>query len=179
MSTHIVEERELTADSCICDPSHIAGDSKLIEDISQMAMDINLDGLMIETHNDPSSAMSDNKQQITPELFKKIIKGLIIRDPKLNNDRFILELKNLRNKIDCFDSDIIELLKKRKDIVEEIGIFKKNNKLTIFQLERLYEILKTRTSKASKLGLDVEMIEEVFELIHKYSILNQTKIMTK
>lgn len=163
----------------ICDPSHIAGDSKLIEDISQMAMDINLDGLMIETHNNPSSAMSDNKQQITPELFKKIIKGLIIRDPKLNNDRFILELKNLRNKIDCFDSDIIELLKKRKDIVEEIGIFKKNNKLTIFQLERLYEILKTRTNQASKLGLDVEMIEEVFELIHKYSILNQTKIMTK
>tara|TARA_B100001758_G_C18399980_1_gene608369 strand:- start:1522 stop:2574 length:1053 start_codon:yes stop_codon:yes gene_type:complete len=163
----------------ICDPSHIAGDATLIEDISQMAMDINLDGLMIETHDAPSSAMSDNKQQITPLVFKKIIKGLILRDPELDDKIFMIELKNLRNKIDYFDSDIIELLKNRKDIVEEIGLFKKKNKLTIFQLERLYEILETRTSRASKLGLDTEMIEEIFELIHKYSILNQTRIMTK
>ena len=161
----------------ICDPSHIAGKSSLVEDVSQIAMDINLDGLMIETHNDPGSALSDYQQQVTPQELKNILNNLILRDTKLNYEIFKNELLKFRNQIDLLDSQIIELLNDRKKIVELIANFKNQNKLTIFQIERWFEILETRKSIANRLGLDQQIVAEIFELIHKYSILIQTKIM--
>ena len=161
----------------ICDPSHIAGKASLIEDVSQTAMDINLDGLMIETHNNPLKALSDAKQQISPKELKKILNNLIFRDTKLRDEAFKDELLEFRYQIDLLDHQIIELLNDRKKIVEIIANFKNKNKLTIFQIERWFEILKSRKLSAHTLKLDSQMVAEIFELIHKYSILTQTKIM--
>lgn len=161
----------------ICDPSHIAGKASLIEDVSQTAMDINLDGLMIETHSNPLSALSDSKQQVTAKKVKKILNNLILRDTKLRDEAFKGKLMEFRNQIDILDHQMIELLNDRKMIVEVIANFKSQNKLTIFQIERWFEILQSRKLIANNLGIDNQMVAEIFELIHKYSILTQTKIM--
>jgi len=163
----------------ICDPSHIAGKAALIEDIAQTAMDINLDGLMIETHNNPSVALSDAEQQVTPIELNRIMNNLVLRDTKLRDEEFKGQLLNFRNQIDNFDTKIIELLNNRKQVVEHIANFKNENRLTIFQIERWFEILNTRKENANLLGVDEQMVEEIFALIHKYSILTQTKIMRK
>ena len=163
----------------ICDPSHIAGKAVLVEDIAQTAMDLNLDGLMIETHNHPTNALSDADQQLTPNKLKNLLQNLVLRDTKLRDEVFKEQLLDFRNKIDALDYQIIKLLNGRKNIVEAIANFKNENKLTIFQIERWFEILKTRKEVANNLGLDTHMIAEIFELIHKYSILTQTKIMRK
>ena len=161
----------------ICDPSHISGSASLIEDVSQTAMDLNMDGLMIETHNNPSKALSDANQQILPIDLQILLNNLILRDVKLRDEAFKKELFKYRNQIDILDSQIIDLLNDRKNIVEEIGHFKNKNKLTIFQIERWFDILKNRKENAKNLGIDEQMIAELFELVHKYSILTQTKIM--
>ena len=161
----------------ICDPSHIAGNSELIEDIAQTAMDINLDGLMIETHLEPKKALSDSNQQILPLELRSILQNLILRSNKLRDQKFRNELRAFRDKIDVLDEEIIGLFRKRKQIVEQIAILKDQNKLTIFQIERWFEILKTRKKYANNLNLDDEFITEIFDLIHKYSILIQTKKM--
>ena len=163
----------------ICDPSHIAGKSALVGDIAQTAMDINLDGLMIETHHNPSAALSDAEQQVTPKELNSIMNNLVLRDTKLRDEEFKGRLLNFRNQIDNFDTKIIELLDNRKQVVEHIANFKNENKLTIFQIDRWFEILNTRKENANLLGVDEQMIEEIFALIHKYSILTQTKIMRK
>ena len=163
----------------ICDPSHIAGKAALVEDIAQTAMDINLDGLMIETHHNPSVALSDSEQQVTPIELNHIMNNLVLRDTKLRDEKFKGRLLNFRNQIDNFDTKIIELLDNRKQVVEHIANFKNENKLTIFQIDRWFEILNTRKENANLLGVDEQMIEEIFALIHKYSILTQTKIMRK
>jgi len=161
----------------ICDPSHIAGSAALIEDVSQTAMDINLDGLMIETHNNPAAALSDADQQIPPNHLKEILKNLVVRDTKLRDEVFRNELLNFRNQIDLLDNKIVSILNDRKKIVEEIANFKAKNQLTIFQIDRWFDILHNRKQLAKELGIDEQMIAEIFELIHKYSILTQTKIM--
>jgi len=161
----------------ICDPSHIAGSAALIEDVSQTAMDINLDGLMIETHNNPASALSDADQQIPPNHLKEILNNLVVRDTKLRDEVFRNELLNFRNQIDLLDNKIVSILNDRKKIVEEIANFKAKNQLTIFQIDRWFDILHNRKQLAKELGIDEQMIAEIFELIHKYSILTQTKIM--
>jgi chorismate mutase len=163
----------------ICDPSHIAGKAALVEDIAQTAMDINLDGLMIETHHNPTVALSDAEQQVTPVELNSIMNNLVLRDTKLRDKEFKGQLLNFRNQIDNFDTKIIELLNKRKQVVEHIANFKNENRLTIFQIERWFEILNTRKENANLLGVDEQMVEEIFALIHKYSILTQTKIMRK
>jgi len=163
----------------ICDPSHIAGKAALVEDIAQTAMDINLDGLMIETHHNPSVALSDADQQVTPVELNSIMNNLVLRDTKLRDEEFKGQLLNFRNQIDNFDAKIIELLNNRKQVVEHIANFKNENRLTIFQIERWFEILNTRKENANLFGVDEQMVEEIFALIHKYSILTQTKIMRK
>lgn len=163
----------------ICDPSHIAGKAELIEDIAQTAMDINLDGLMIETHLEPAKALSDAHQQIRPLQLNSILQNLILRSSKLRDQKFRKELRELRKKIDVLDEEIIGFFNKRKEIVEQIALMKDEKKLTIFQIERWFEILQTRKKHAKNLQLDEQFVAEVFELIHKYSILIQTKKMRK
>ncbi len=159
----------------ICDPSHIAGKAELVEDISQTAIDMNFDGLMIETHINPSKALSDADQQILPSQLNSILQNLVLKSSKLRDQKFINELKEFRDKIDLLDKHIIALFRNRKEIVEQIAILKDKNKLTIFQIERWFEILKTRKKYANNLNLEDEYINEIFDVIHKYSILIQTK----
>ena len=105
--------------------------------------------------------------------------NLVLRDTKLRDEEFKGRLLNFRNQIDNFDTKIIELLDNRKQVVKHIANFKNENKLTIFQIDRWFEILNTRKENANLLGVDEQMVEEIFALIHKYSILTQTKIMRK
>ena len=163
----------------ICDPSHIAGDRKMIAEISQTAMDLNLNGLMVETHNNPDLAMSDAEQQITPKKLHQILSNLVLRKTKTNDDFLNIKLKEFRENIDVLDRKMVSILSDRKKIVEEIAFFKQENKITIFQLERWFEILKNRKKDAIDFQMEEQMIAEIFELIHKYSILTQTKIMQK
>ena len=161
----------------ICDPSHIAGDREMIAEISQTAMDLNLNGLMIETHQNPKNAWSDAKQQITPKKLHQIMDDLVLRKTKTDDDFLNIKLKEFREKIDILDREIVNILSDRKKIVEEIAFFKRQNKITIFQIERWFEILKFRKKDAVDFGMNEKMIAEFFELVHKYSILTQTKIM--
>ena len=161
----------------ICDPSHIAGDREMVEEVSQTAMDLNFNGLMIETHHNPNRAWSDAEQQITPNKLYQIITNLVLRKTTTDDDFLNIKLKEFRENIDLLDRKIVSILSNRKKIVKQIAHFKKENKITIFQLERWFEILRLRKEDAVDFGMNKKMIAEIFELIHKYSILTQTKIM--
>ena len=160
----------------ICDPSHIGGSRELIQEISQKALDMNMAGLMVETHPDPDHALSDARQQITPTRFLEILDRLVVRQktPGLGKD---YQLDDLRHKIDEVDNEILTALFKRFDIIDEIGAYKKANNLTILQIERWTEILNTRTNKGTANGLTKEFIESVLKSIHKESVLRQTNIL--
>ena len=161
----------------ICDPSHIAGDCEMIQNISQTAMDLNMDGLMIETHQNPEKAWSDSKQQINSEKLKQIMSSLVLRKSKTDDVFLNHQLREFRDKINILDRKIVSVLSDRKKIVEEIAHFKQQNKITIFQIERWFEILRYRKNDANDFKMDEKIIADIFELIHKYSILTQTQIM--
>ena len=173
----IALRRNLPSLPIICDSSHIAGNTNLVSEVSQIAMDLDMDGLMIETHDNPDIALSDSKQQVTPKELLSLFKSLILRKQDFKNRKSSKELKNWRREIDKLDDQIIKKLYERKLFVEDIARFKLQNGLTIFQLERWFEILKTRKHQGRLKKLDPKMISDIFELIHKYSILTQTNIM--
>ena len=160
----------------ICDPSHIAGDAALIPDLSQIALDLNMDGLMIETHCAPSSALSDAKQQITPDTLHQLMNDLIMPKATHDSKTFNRELNKMRSIIDNYDKGLLNIIQKRMEMVTEIGKAKKENNIMTFQIERFFDILRTRKSTGIELGLSKEMIYELFELIHKHSINIQNKI---
>ena len=163
----------------ICDPSHIAGNTNLIEEITQIAMDLDMNGLMIETHHNPSEAWSDAKQQLTPNQLIYILDKLVLRNKSFEDNNLNNELNILREKIDVLDSELVEKLNLRTSLVEEIANLKLENNITIFQLDRWFQILEERRSQALIIGMDPKMVTDMFKLIHKYSILTQSKIMNK
>ncbi|HNP20322.1 MAG TPA: bifunctional 3-deoxy-7-phosphoheptulonate synthase/chorismate mutase type II [Fulvivirga sp.] len=160
----------------IGDPSHIGGTRDLIESISQKALDLNYDGLMIEVHPDPDKAWSDAKQQITPARLKELLEVLQIRSATSDNVLFISKLEQLRNKIDESDHELIDVIRNRMDIVEEIGLYKKENNVAILQLDRWNEIIKSRGMWGKEVNLNSEFIEDIYKLIHAESIKKQTTI---
>ncbi len=111
----------------ICDPSHIAGLRSLIGSISQKALDLDYDGLIVEVHPNPDKALSDAKQQITPERFLEIRESLQGRRASSDDAEFQSHLEELRSKINIIDHDIIDALAARRKVVEEIGLYKKEN----------------------------------------------------
>ena len=163
----------------ICDPSHIAGDSSLIPELSQIAMDLDMKGLMIETHHNPIEAWSDANQQLSPKELDSLLTSLVLRKRDFENDDLSIQLNKMRSLIDNLDKKIVDLLNYRTDLVKEIAEFKLENNLTIFQLKRWFQILEMRKDQAENLGMDQKMVSDIFELIHKYSIITQTKIMKK
>ena len=154
----------------ICDPSHICGRREPLAKISQYAMDIGLDGLMIETHIDPSSALSDAGQQITPSTLKELVNGLIVKSEKGNHKAFEHGLEFLRAKIDRLDDELITLLQQRGEVAKEIGELKSKEKVTIFQQARLDELLELRKTQAAKCGVSEEFVDKMFHLIHEESV---------
>jgi len=163
----------------VCDPSHISGAPQMLGEVSQTAMDLNMDGLMIETHHNPSVALSDAQQQITPVELTLLLDNLILRTSTNTNTEFRTLLNKLRLEIDSIDKKLVDIVGQRTEIVREIGRYKKENAVTILQIERWFEILKTRKDWGEDSNLDPQMIGELFELIHKHSVLTQTHILNK
>jgi len=161
----------------ICDPSHIGGTRDLIEPLSQKALDMNMAGLMIETHLTPDEAWSDAKQQITPTRLIQLLDRLVVREKDLINPLIISELDSLRSEIDDVDEKILNAISDRFKVITKIGEFKKENNTTILQPDRWFEILKTRGLIGSQLKLNDPFVDQLLKLIHKESVLLQTKIM--
>ena len=161
----------------LCDPSHITGNSELIQMIAQKAIDLDMHGLMIESHFAPKTALSDSNQQLTPKQLCTLLDDLIIRDSKITNKKIEDELEQLRNVIDEIDDEVIQSLSMRMDIAERIGEFKKENKVTILQTKRWEEIVNQRIKNGITLSLSEEFIKGFLKLIHNESINKQYKIM--
>lgn len=163
----------------LSDPSHISGSRDNIEKLSQRALDLDFDGLMIESHYQPDKALSDAAQQVTPVQLNDILNRLKYRRSSSANQEFVHNLQTLRHEIDELDEELLHLLKKRIEIVEHIGDFKLKNNVTVFQLERWIEILKTRSDLAIELGISKEYIVEMMKTIHKESVRIQTELNKK
>lgn len=158
----------------ICDPSHISGKRDLLLTVAQKAVDLHMDGLMIETHPDPDHALSDAAQQITPRQLMQLLEKLVYKKPDGTNDDVQLdELMKLRRYIDELDEKIIELLADRMNISEKIGEYKRGHNMTIFQLERWRHIFETRTQQGGDLGLSSEFLKKFLDTLHQESIRRQ------
>jgi chorismate mutase len=163
----------------ICDPSHICGNTELIPHVAQKALDLGMDGLMIESHYNPKIALSDAQQQLTPEELNNLIEKLVIRNSATLNTEALNELEQLRTVIDEIDDELVNILKKRNSVVEKIGTYKKQHHITIFQLQRWQTILKTRAQWAEKMGMSRGYIEKICQLLHEESIKIQNAIMNE
>lgn len=161
----------------VCDPSHICGNAHMLADVSQKALDLDMDGLMIESHINPALALSDADQQITPEELGKILASLVYRKKSTQNSDFHTKLEQLRSIIDEIDSELLSILSRRMQLVEKIGEYKRDNNITVLQLERWMEILRTRAFSGNTLGLDEDFLKKLLTLVHKESIRIQTDIM--
>ena len=159
----------------ICDPSHIGGRRDLIQPLSQQAMDLGFDGLIVESHCNPDEAWSDAKQQVTPETLKEILSGLVIRDTVKTTE----DLVDLRHQIDEIDDKILEILAKRMRISGEVANYKKEHAMPVLQAGRYDEILTKRSEQGSALGMSPEFVKEVFEAIHAESVRKQIEIINK
>lgn len=159
----------------ITDPSHITGKRSLLAEISQKAFDLEMDGLMIESHYKPDEALTDAKQQITPTELKKLLDKLIIRERK-GDFEFETKLEEYRSEIDKLDAEMIDILARRLDIIDSIGRYKKENNITILQLKRWSNILQERLENGRNLGVDPEFLIKILELVHRESIIRQTRI---
>jgi len=160
----------------ILDPSHIAGNRDLIFDISQTALDLNFDGLMIETHHNPDKAWSDAAQQVTPDSLIRIMNDLKIRKETTPEAEYTTAINNLRAQIDVVDNQIIELLGKRMIVADGIGNLKKANNVSVLQTKRWNEILGKMVLEGQEKGLSEEFILRMFKVIHQESINHQEKI---
>ncbi len=163
----------------ICDPSHMSGKAALVPETAQKALDMNMAGLMVEVHHDPSHALSDKEQQLDPEGFEKMMGQLLFRKSTSGDSGFINHLEELRNRIDSIDHQLIGLLASRMRISEEMGEFKCRNGVTVFQLERWLEILQSRTQHGITEGLDREFVGRVIRIIHEESIRCQDEVMKR
>ncbi len=161
----------------INDPSHIAGKRDLIFEVCQKAMDMGLDGLMIETHPNPDEAWSDAAQQVTPDALTKILADLQIRNVSTDNIEFNASLEDLREKIDMIDKELIDALAERFKVVGQIGEYKKENNVTTLQVARWDALLQDRVAHGVAQDLKEDFIKEIYKLIHKESIKKQSEIM--
>jgi len=157
----------------ICDPSHIAGNRDLIEPVSQMALDFGIKGLMIETHINPDQALSDSKQQITPQVLIELLERLRARDTTVADKQLKRRIARLRAAITQVDSRIIQDLAERMNWVEEIGKLKQQHNISVLQLNRWETLLEDHIAKAQQTGLDGEFIKAIFELIHAQAVKKQ------
>ncbi len=161
----------------ICDPSHISGNRTLLQAVSQTALDLNFDGLMIESHINPDKALSDSKQQITPEILKVLLNNLICRTQNIEDVTGLRMIEDFRQQIDKLDYNILDIIAKRMKIAKDIGQFKKDHNITILQSMRWDEIVETRMMLGVNKELTKEFVLKLFELIHQEAIENQSKVM--
>jgi chorismate mutase len=161
----------------INDPSHISGRRDILLDVAQKAIDLDMDGLIIESHIDPDKAWSDAKQQITPEKLGEMISSIQWRKEDVNSEEYHAALEKLRQQINHLDDELMQILGQRMKVAEKIGEYKKNNNITILQTNRWNEILERAFQKGEKLNLSKEFITKYFDAVHMESINHQNKIM--
>jgi chorismate mutase len=161
----------------ICDCSHICGNTELIPYVAQKAMDLDLNGLMLETHFDPSKALSDAKQQITPYQLFEVVQNLQIRDSYSENEDFKNHLTLLRDQINMADDELLQLMAQRMNLVAKIGAYKRDNNVTILQVNRWKEILNNQSKSAEILGLNADFVKQLYLIVHDESIRLQAEIM--
>ncbi|WP_375416647.1 chorismate mutase [uncultured Hymenobacter sp.] len=160
-----------------CDPSHIGGRRDLLLPIAQKALDLDYDGLMLETHPDPDRALSDAEQQVTPARLGEILQELKYRYRSSDNADYLNKAEELRQKMDVADREIVEALARRMALVEELAEYKKENNVKILQLDRWKEIFHTRPEWAEKLHVNETFVAELYKLIHIESIRKQTEVL--
>ncbi|WP_308502100.1 bifunctional 3-deoxy-7-phosphoheptulonate synthase/chorismate mutase type II [uncultured Alistipes sp.] len=156
-----------------CDPSHIGGKRELIAPLSQQAMDLGFDGLIIESHCSPDSAWSDKAQQVTPEALAYILRNLVIRQQSVTTE----SLNELRARIDKLDDQLLELLARRMRVSRDIGQYKKEHDMAVLQSRRYEELLARRTAQAVELGMDPDFMHTVLQAIHEESVRQQMEIL--
>jgi len=161
----------------ICDNSHICGRRDMLLEVAQKALDLNFDGLMTEVHPCPDEAWSDPAQQVTPVDYGHLIDQLVVRQPTTDDTDFLETLDNLRHEIDELDDELFNLLSRRMQVAERIGLYKKRNNISIFQPARWTEIIERAVTKGEKLGLSREFVEVLLKAIHDESINHQEKVM--
>jgi chorismate mutase len=162
----------------VVDPSHICGNRELIPGTMQKALDLEMNGLMIETHVNPSKALTDKNQQVTPSQLKLHLSALILRHVS-GNYEFSHKLEELRSEIDKLDEELIDILSRRMKVVEEIGLFKKANKITILQLKRWNHLIHDRIEAGIKMGLSREFLLKLLESVHEEGIQRQIDVMNR
>ena len=172
-------KRRLPELSIICDPSHICGNRHMLADVAQQALDLDFDGLMLESHIDPDNAWSDAKQQVTPERLAELLAGLHWRRETTDQQEFLTALAKFREQINHIDDEILQLLGQRMQIAERIGEYKRDNNITILQTNRWNEIIDHGVQKGAKLGLTEDFILKYLDAIHLESINRQNKVMRK
>ena len=161
----------------ICDPSHICGNRTLLQSVAQKSIDLDFDGLMLESHIDPDNAWSDAKQQVTPERLLEMLTDLVWRHETTTEQEFITALTTLREQINQVDDELLTLLGQRMKLSDKIGEYKKNNNITILQTNRWNDILERAFKKGDTLGLTKEFITKYFDAVHLESIQHQNKVM--
>ncbi len=161
----------------INDPSHICGRRDILQSVAQQAIDLDFDGLIIESHVDPDNAWSDAKQQITPEVLKQMLDSIRWRKENVQNEDFLSALEKLRQQINQLDDELLQVLSTRMKVAQKIGEYKKNNDITILQTNRWNEILDRAIAKGNNLGLSDEFVTKYMDAVHMESINQQNKIM--
>jgi chorismate mutase len=161
----------------LCDPSHICGRRDTLMEVAQKAIDLDYDGLMIESHIDPDKAWSDAKQQVTPERLKEMLQSIIWRKEDVNSEEFHAALEKFRQQINHLDDELMQLLGQRMKIAEQIGRYKRDNNITILQTTRWNAIIEKALKKGEAIGLSKEFVTKYFDAVHMESINHQKKIM--
>lgn len=159
----------------ICDPSHIGGKRELVAPLSQQALDMGFDGLIIESHCDPDCAWSDKAQQVTPEVLNFILNTLVVRSEKQSTESLTL----LRQQIDQIDNEILESFNKRMRVSREIGQYKKEHRMPVVQTGRYDDIMKSRVKLATEMGMSAEFMRTVLSAIHEESVRQQIEILNQ
>lgn len=169
--------RNMPGIEIICDPSHICGRRDTLLKVSQKAMDLNFNGLMIESHITPDTAWSDAAQQVTPDNLGVLLNSLVVRETNTENPVFNTQLDELRHSIDELDTELVDLLSKRMSVARQIGAYKKENNITILQMSRWNEVFDKRTKMVTDKELSVDFAKDLLQGIHNESIRQQTAVM--
>ncbi len=172
-------KRQLPDLQIICDHSHICGRRDILATIAQQALDLGYDGLMTEVHPRPDEAWSDAEQQITPFTYGEMVRNLTARKLTTNNADFLKSLDFLRHQIDELDERLLQLLGARMKLADQIGEYKKQNNISIYQPSRWNEILEQAMEKGAVLGLSGEFVEALLKAVHEESIAHQSKVMNE
>ncbi len=161
----------------LCDISHICGNRTLLQSVAQRSIDLQFDGLMIETHPDPDNALSDAKQQITPDTLFTLLQNLVQKQSSTNDTSTLSQIEEIRSMMDGLDAEIVDIIGKRMQLAEKLGLLKQQNNLTIYQPERWREIVESRSVWGESNKLSDDFILKLFELIHAKSIKTQRDIV--